>query len=122
MAGCTIEPSASVPIHTGVKPEATATAEPEDEPAGVCCAWSGSAAHFGYLEFHLSRCDPAFVQGIDAAVHVRRLSLQIVSCGQREYSMFLVIAYLASHCRPPSSDSIIFTVSSFLCVLWSELE
>lgn len=34
-AGCTTEPSVSVPIETGAKPAATPTVEPDDEPAGV---------------------------------------------------------------------------------------
>ena len=39
VAGCTREPSVSVPIDTGAKPAATPTALPEDEPQGV---WRGA--------------------------------------------------------------------------------
>lgn len=39
VAGCTSEPSVSVPIDTGAKPAATPTALPEDDPQGV---WKGT--------------------------------------------------------------------------------
>ena len=39
VAGCTSEPSVSVPIDTGAKPAATPTALPEDDPQGV---WKGA--------------------------------------------------------------------------------
>ncbi len=40
-----MEPSDSVAMETGANPAATETAEPEDEPAGVCASRGLSVSH-----------------------------------------------------------------------------
>ena len=62
MAGCVKDPSVSVPIAQGANPAATATALPDDGPAGVYCnersiLHDGSAAQ---LTLCPRRIDPLF--------------------------------------------------------------